>query len=167
MSIPEQKFEESSGTRRTIFVVVAVVSLLLIAGIAYIARSPGKSDNGVQQLEGALRHGSPEFDKYIKEIAVDSPEATWGARAIGDIQMRLTTTVRNFTGRTISGLEIHAAVVDSQGAPVKERTVIVIPTRQAELEPNKTLDVAVVLEGIDKDSDRANIKMEVTGIKFK
>ena len=51
--------------------------------------------------------------------------------------MNLQTTVRNFTGRTVNGLEVKAAVVDGEGKPVKQRTVVVIPTKQAELLPER------------------------------
>jgi hypothetical protein len=44
---------------------------------------------------------------------------------------------------------------------------VVIPTRQPELAPNKTMDVAVMLEGMKDTDDRANIKMDVTAFKFK
>ncbi len=81
--------------------------------------------------------------------------------------MTLQTTVRNFTGRTITGLEMRAAVVDLQGQPVKERTVIIIPNRQTELEPNRTLLVPIVIDGMSKEADRANIVMEVAAIKIK
>ena len=82
--------------------------------------------------------------------------------------MTLRTTVRNFTGKTITGLEIRAAVVDHQGNPVRERHVVVIPTEpHPELAPNKTLPVSVVLDGMTETTDRANIKMEVTGFKLK
>jgi hypothetical protein len=64
-------------------------------------------------------------------------------------------------------LEIRGAVVDHQGQPVKERTVIVIPSRQPELAPNKTMPVTMMLEGMKDTDDRANIKMEVAGVKFK
>jgi hypothetical protein len=79
----------------------------------------------------------------------------------------LHTTVRNVTGKTLNGLEIRAAVVDHQGNAVKQRTVVVIPTRQPELAPNKTMPVQVMLEGMSDTDDRANIKMEVTGFRFK
>jgi hypothetical protein len=42
-----------------------------------------------------------------------------------------------------------------------------VPTRQAELEPNKTMLVQVMLDGMSDADDRANIKMEVTGFRFK
>jgi hypothetical protein len=64
-------------------------------------------------------------------------------------------------------LEITASVVDHQKKPVKSRTVVVIPGRQIELEPNKTLFVQVMLDGMSDSDDRANIKMEVTGFKLK
>jgi hypothetical protein len=98
---------------------------------------------------------------------LDDPEATEAKRALGDIVMSLQTTVRNFTGKTLNGLEIRAAVVDYEGKPIKQRTVVVVPTRQPELAPNKTMPVSVMLEGMSDQDARANIKMEVTGFKFK
>ena len=81
--------------------------------------------------------------------------------------MSVHSTVRNFTGRPINGLEVRAAVVDHQGKALKERTVVVIPTRQPELGPNKTMQVQVMLEGMSDTDDRADIKMEITGFRFK
>jgi hypothetical protein len=62
---------------------------------------------------------------------------------------------------------MRAAVVDYDGKPVKQRIVVVIPERLPELAPNKTLPVAVKLDGMSDTDARANIKMEVTGFKFK
>jgi len=125
-------------------------------------------DSPPLQLDNAIRAGSPDFEKYKKLIPLDDPEADESPRALGDIVMTLHTTARNFTGRTIIGLEVHAAVVDHQNQPVKERTVVVIPLPdREELEPNKTMFVGVRLEGMTETDDRANIKMEVTGFRFK
>lgn len=118
-------------------------------------------------LNGAIRAGSPEFDQYVAKINLDPPEADEAKRALGDIVMNLQTTVRNFTGRTIDGLEIRAAVVDGEGKPVKERTVVMIPTKQPELQPNGTMLAVVRLDGMKETDHRANIRMEVTGFKFK
>ena len=57
------------------------------------------------------------------------PEADEAKLALGGIVMNLQTTVRNFTGRTLNGLEIRGMVVDHQGKPVRQQTVVVIPTR--------------------------------------
>ncbi len=74
-----------------------------------------------------LRAGSPQFEQYKSQIILDEPEATEAKRALGDIVMTLQTTVRNLTGKTLTGLEITAAVVDYEGKPVKQRAVLVIP----------------------------------------
>jgi hypothetical protein len=170
MSTTPQNIAEAESSRRTVFIIIGIVSLLLIGGLVYLMTRPEKGGGAAQQRlegEGVLRAGAPEFEKARSGIVLDKPEATEATRAIGDIVMTLTTTVRNFTGRTINGLEMYAAVVDSQGKPVKERTVIIIPVRQPELEPNKTMEVPVMLEGMKKTDDRADIKMEVTAVKFK
>ena len=168
MSGSERRLEAPSESRRTMIIVVAVVAAVVIALFFYLLmRASGGGVTAEPSLQGAIRPGSPEFEQYRSRIVLDAPEAEEAKRALGDTVMSLHTTVRNFTGRTLNGLEIRAAVVDHQGKPVKERTVVVIPTRQAELEPNKTMLVQVMLEGMSDTDDRANIKMEVTGFKFK
>jgi hypothetical protein len=154
-------------SRRKLIIVVAVVAALVIAGVFYFLLRASSGSNVEPVLEGAIRPGSPEWEQFHSKIVLDAPEADEAKRALGDIVMNLQTTVRNFTGRTINGLEIKGAVVDHDGKPVKERTMVVIPGRQRELEPNKTMLVAVRLEGMSEKDDRANIRMEVTGFKFK
>lgn len=159
---------EASESNRTIIIAVAVVAAVLIAGVFYVLMRLGSSGPSVDTgLQGAIRAGSPQFEEYKSKIFLDDPEATESKRALGDIVMSLQTTVRNLTGKTMNGLEIRAAVVDYEGRPVKERTVVVIPTRQPELASNKTLPVTVTLDGMKDTDARANIKMEVTGFKFK
>ena len=162
------KRAEPVESRSTIIIIVAVGAAVVIALFFYLLMRTGSSNTGGEPvLQGAIRPGPPEWDQFKQRIVLDDPEADEAKRALGDIVMSLHTTVRNFTGRTLNGLEIRAAVVDHQGKAVKERTVVVIPTRTAELAPNKTMPVQVMLEGMTDTDDRANIKMEVTGFKFK
>ncbi len=161
-SIPEDK------SSRTIVIAVAVVAVVLIGALFYLLMRKSMRDTPPQRVENAIRAGSPDFEKYQKLIALDDPEADESPRALGDIVMTLHTTARNFTGRTITGLEVRAAVVDHQSQPVKERTVVVLPNSEGgELEPNKTMFVGVRLEGMTDSDDRANIKMEVVAFRFK
>jgi hypothetical protein len=170
MSTSERNIAEPDGSRRTIFIIVAVISVLLIAGLFFWMRSASKTsagDSQQQRLEGGIRAGTPEFEQYRQKIVMDKPEATESKRALGDIVMTLVTTVRNFSGRTLNGLEMHAAVVDIQGRAVKERTLVVIPTRRPELENNGTMLVSIPIDRFTDADDRANIKMEITAIRFK
>lgn len=160
-SIPEEK------PRRTLIIVVAIIAALLIGGFFYLLLRGTMGGEQTAQLENAIRPGSPDWDKYSKLIVRDDPEADEAKRALGDLVMTLRTTVRNFTGRTIVGLEMRATVVDHQDQPVKQRTLVIIPGRRDELEPNKTMQVAINVEGMTDNDDRANIKMEVTGFRLK
>jgi len=166
MAVPDRRIETESN--RTLIISVAVAAAVVIALLFYLLmRAGGSSGAGEPTLQGAIRAGSPEFDKYKPSIVLDDPEATEAKRALGDIVMGLQTTVRNLTGKTLTGLEIRAAVVDYDGKPVKERTVVVVPDRRPELPPNKTMTVNVMLEGMKDTDARANIKMEVTGFTIK
>ena len=119
---------------------------------------PDGSSHQIDDSESSGRHsesaaGCGNYD----------PEADEAKRALGDTVMTLHTTARNFTGRTITGLEIRASVVDSDEKPVKQRTVVVVPGRQSELDPLKTMRVSIMIDGFSDSDNRANIKMEVTG----
>src|ERR1044072_9315793 len=151
---------------RSLIFVVGVVSAVLIAGVFYGLMRLGSSGPSPDAgLQGAVRAGSPQFEEYKSKIFLDQPEATEAKRALGDIVMSLQTTVRNLTGKALVGLEIRGAVVDYEKKPIKERTVVVIPTRQAELAPNKTMQVNVLLDGMSDSDARANITMNVTAFK--
>jgi hypothetical protein len=159
---------DKDDSRRTVIIVVAVIAAIIIAVLFYfLMRASGGGSAVEPALEGAVHVGAPEFAEVAAKIHLDEPEAYESKRALGDIVMNLQTTVRNFTGRTLAGLEIKGMVVDHQQKPVSQRTVVVIPTRQQELEPNRTMAVQIMLEGMTDSDDRANIRMEVTGYKFK
>jgi hypothetical protein len=163
----EHTFREDKSPR-AIIIAVAVVAAVLIGGVFYVLMRKSMRDTPPPSLDNAIRAGSPDFEKYKKLIPLDDPEADESPRALGDIVMTLHTTARNFTGRTITGLEVHAAVVDHQNQPVKERTVVVLPNSElGALEPNKTMFVGVRLEGMTDSDDRANIRMEVVGFRLK
>ncbi len=168
MAVPDRRIE-ASESNRTLIIVVAVIAAIAIAGLFYgLMRFAGGGQNAVTRLQGAFRAGSPQFEANKPNIVLETPEATEAKRALGDITMTLSTTVRNLTGKTLNGLEIHAAVVDYEGKPVKERTVVVVPTEQhAEFPANKTMQVNVLLDGMSDSDARANIKMDVTAFKFK
>lgn len=168
MATFERRQEAPAESRSTLIIIVAIGAAIVIAGFFYILMRTARTPPGVDPtLQGAIRPGSAEWNQNIQNIRLDEPEAEEAKRALGDTVMSLHTIVRNLTGKTLNGLEVRAAVVDHQGKSVKERTVIMVPTRQPEIEPNKTMKVQVMLEGMSDTDDRANIKMEITGFKFK
>ena len=168
MSTTESKVSSDGDSRRTIVIVVAVVAAVVIGGFFYfLLRATGGGSTPPATLEGAVRSGNPQFAELQPKIVIDKLEANEARRPLGDIVMTLRATVRNFTGRTLSGLEVKAAVVDYEGKPIKERTVVVVPNRQPELANNDNMPVAVMLEGFTENDPRANIKMEVTGFRLK
>jgi hypothetical protein len=172
MSTTLQNNEEAKGSRRALFLIIGIVSLLLIGGVIYLATRPstGGGTAGPPRLqgEGVLRAGSPDFEKYRALITVDEKDALQSTTALGGLTMDLKGTVRNFTGHTLTGLEMRGVVVDLDKKPVKERTVIIIPDRSPELYNNKTLPVNIRIEGFNKDEAerRANYDLEVTAIRI-
>ena len=171
MSTIRANTEEADASRRKIFIIIALVSAVLVAALIYWATRPGGTPGAQPRLEGAIRAESPEFaqvkDRIVVEFIADQ-DAYESTRAVGDIVMTLRPKVRNFTGRTLSGVELKATVVDLEGQPVCERTVIAIPSGgRTELENNKFAEVPIMLEGFGKNDVRANVRVELTGVRFK
>ena len=169
MVASEKNIAREDSDRRKIIIVVAVVAVVIIGGLFYLLMRAGSGAGPTppSRLEGAIRAGSPEWDKYSKSVWRDQPVVDVSKTALGGTVMRFQTTVRNLTNRTINGLEVWVAVVNHQDKPVRERTAVVIPSElHPELEPNKTMEVTLALNSSDTD-DRANIKMEITAFRFK
>ena len=106
MATPERQFPEAEDSQRKVIIVVAVIAAVMIATLFYLLMRATGGGSIEPTLEGAIRSGAPEFAEYQPKIVLDVPEAYESKRALGDIVMNLQTTVRNFTGRTLAGLEI-------------------------------------------------------------
>lgn len=147
-----------------IFIAVGLVSALLVAGLVWMATRPSvRTDE--PRLADAIRPGSPEFEQLRERLVVDfNPDenALIGPTALGPYAVTFRPTVRNFTGRTVSGLEFHAAGLDLGKAVIRERTFV----WQQELEPNKVSVVPFTLN-FPQDSRPASLKLDLTGVAFK
>lgn len=155
--------------RWPIIILAALITALLAlvaAGLHYVAMTPPVNSYSGPRLVSALRPGEPEFEQVREQIEIAQLLGTEQVHPFNSLAVDLTATVRNNTGRTISGLELRGAIVDAQKSTVRERTVMVIPARQTALEPGEAIGVRVLLESIEKDSERADMVLEVTGVRF-
>jgi hypothetical protein len=140
---------------------------LLAAGMQYLAMTqPYVNPPTERRLERALQPGQLEFEQFREQIVIEELVGTEKVHPFNNLAVEMTATVRNNTGRTITGLELRGAIADAQNATLRERTVVIIPARQTVLEPDEAISVRVLLESISKDSDRAHPVLEVTGIRF-
>lgn len=159
----ERRQEEPDKSRRAIFIAVAAVGALLVAGLAWWASRPS-AQPGEERLAGAVRPGAPEFpgpDKLMVEFSPDE-HAEIGPTALGTWAVTLRPVVRNFTGRAVSGLEFHAAGFDLSGNVIRERTFVA----EREIEPNK-VHVPSISVNFPQDNKPADLKLELTGVRFK
>ena len=148
-----------------VIVIIAIALVVAWLFLPALTRPPATSGGG-SLLEGALRADAPEFEKHSERIVIARPAAIVSERAPGDVVVELKTNIRNETGRRISGLEMHGAVVDAQGTSVGERTAVIIPEQQTALEPGEEMSVRMLIEGISPDAERADVRMEVTGLRL-
>jgi hypothetical protein len=146
--------------------IITTIMALVVAGLHYAAMTQPVNSYSGPRLSSALRPGDPEFEQVREQIEIAQLLGTEHVHPFNRFAVDLTATVRNNTGRTISGLEMRGAIVDAQNSTVRQRTVMVIPARQTALEPGEAIGVRVLLESIREDSERADMVLEVTGIRF-
>jgi hypothetical protein len=147
--------------------IITTLSVLLLAGVFHLSMTrPYVGSSNEPRLERATRSGAPEFEQLREQIVVEQLVAMEALHPFNEMAVEMTATVRNNTGRAISGLEMRGAVLDAQSSPLRERTVTVIPARQTALEPDEAINVRILLKGISHDADRAGVLMEVTGVHF-
>jgi hypothetical protein len=140
---------------------------LLVATMHFVASTtPSVNRSSPAQFEWMLQPGHSEFDQVRQQISIEQLMGKEKLHPFNNLVVELTGVVRNETGQTISGLEMRGAIVDTENSIVRERTVAVIPLQQTALENNEAINVRILLEGIDRDSDRARAVLEVTGITF-
>jgi len=153
---------ERDRSHLVIYAGVAVLALLLIGGLAYLATRPAQRP-GEEKLANAVRPGSPDWPGNKLVVDFDPDEnATIGANALGNHVVTMKPTVRNFTGRTVNGLEFHAAGLDLKGNVIRERTFVT----EQEIETNKTASPAIGIN-FPADNRPAQLKLELTGVRFK
>lgn len=152
--------------RWPVYLMAALITaaLVIAGGILYEMSRPSTSLRIEPRLEGALRPGSAEFDDLSGRVMVEQPVAMERLNPANERAVELTSTVRNNTGRTIRGLEMRGAVLDAQNAVLRERTVVIIPARQAALEPEEAISVRIFLEDFNPEAERGGALMEVTGV---
>lgn len=152
-----------------ILVAAATTSVIVLVTAGVINLAATRPDRGrvlEQRLEGAIRRESPAFDELSGLLVVEQLAAAQAARPPHDRAVELTGTVRNATGRTVTGLELRGVILDALSTPLLERTVVVVPARQAALEPGEAINVSILLEGVSPEAGRAAHVMEVTGLRF-
>ena len=146
---------------------LTIVIVLLTAGVIRLAAArPYEGQTVEQRLEGALRPASPGFDELSELLVVEQLAAEEAQRSYDDTAVEITGSVRNATGRTVTGLELRGVMLDALSTPVRERTVVVVPVRQAALEPGEAINVSILLEGVSPEAERAAPFVEVTGLRF-
>jgi hypothetical protein len=161
---PPKTDDPGAGTRRKIFIAAGALCLLLLAGLAYLTTRPSSAP-GERRLENALRPGAPEFEQVKERVVVDfdpDENATIGVNALGAYPVNMKPTVRNFTGRTINGLEFYAAGLSLSGETIRERYFVT----EEEIAPNKVTSPVI---GVTFPGDRrpAQLRLELTGVRFK
>ncbi len=163
----DQQDEPKKGINKTFIIALIIAVLSAAAIIAATTLMPASEEIKAETIENAVHEGDPGFDELTKKIIIynNSDRMTQSRTGMGTILMNLTGTVKNITGKTLTGLEIKVGMIDSKKNIIKDKTLIIIPKEIEKLETNETREVTVSIDGFTKDDDRANAYWKVTAIR--
>lgn len=162
-----EKEEEKKGINK-LFIVAFVIGALIIAVIiGVLALRPSMDEQKANLLQGAYSEGSKEFQDLNKDIIIwtDTEKTVESPMASGFISMFIHGNIRNKGTKTITVLEINAAVVTQFKDVLREKRMLVVPVQLKRLEPGETVPVTLTMDGFSRDDDRADIRWKVTAIK--
>jgi hypothetical protein len=147
--------------------IITLFIVLMTAGAFHLTLSKSYARTVARpQLVGAQRPGMPEFERLREKIIVEQLTAAEAPGPPSDFAGEMNATVRNTTDRTLSGLEMRGLIVDEQMSVVRERSVVVIPSRQTALEPGEAIRVRILVDDVRPDDARSGVLMEVTAIRI-
>lgn len=158
--------EEKKGRSKALIVGVLVGVLIVAAGIWVLTRQPSMEDQMTSILEGSYHEGSPEFPRITKDIVISTSNKTVESpNAFGNISMYIVGNIYNKGDQVINGLEVNVTVVTQFNVVIKEKRLLVVPTKRPQLGPGENIEVNVEIPGFDRNDDRANIRWKVTAIR--
>ena len=155
--------------RWPIVVLAALITALIAlftASLHYLVMTRPHVHHQRPTLERSLRAGDQEFEQFRNQIAIENLVGNEKLHPLNNLVVEITAAVRNDTGRTINGLEMRGAVLDSQGLTVGERNVVVVPARQTALEPGEAINVRILIESVSRDSERGHPNIDIAGLRF-
>lgn len=160
--------EKKGGLAKKWLAIGALVGAALIGGIILLAmQRPSMEDQKAAILADAMHEGSPEFQNVTKDIIIATGDNTVESpNAFGTISMFISGNIRNKGDKTINGLEVNVAVIDTFNQVLKEKRVLVVPTQIAQLGPGESIPITLSIDGFSKKDDRANIRWKVTAIRL-
>src|SRR6185503_19157341 len=85
--------------------VITMIIALVAASLHYVAMTQPVNSYSGPRLSSALRPGEPEFEQAREQIEIAQLLGTEEVQPFNSLAINLTATVKNNTGRTISGLE--------------------------------------------------------------
>lgn len=163
----DQQNEQKKGINK-VFIIALIVAILSAAAIIWATTLlPAGEEAKAETIENAVREGDPEFEELTKKIIIynNADRMTQSRTGMGTILMNLTGTVKNITGKTLTGLEIKVGMIDSKKEIIKDKTLIIIPKEIEKLETGETREITASIDGFKKDDDRANAYWKVTAIR--
>lgn len=166
-ALPElDKEKRDSLSRRYYILIVVVLVLAAIAALGlYRSFTSHKQTPKTVGLKNAKRAGNPEFDSYLKDLAISNKELFYSQNLLGGNQITARGRLQNLGSRTVRAVEVRAYAVDFDGNVLAERIAVPIPKMSSEpLRPHETLPITVVIQNAPDEGLVQDIKMELTGL---
>lgn len=166
-ALPELDKEKRQSIHHRYYVLaVVVLALAAVAAVGlYRAFTSHKEAPKTPGLKDAKRAGSPEFDGYLKDVAISNKEFFYSQNLLGGNQITARGRLQNLGNRTLRAVEVRAYAVDFDGKVLVERVAVPIPKMSSEpLRPHETLPITVVIQNAPDEAVVQDIKLELTGL---
>jgi hypothetical protein len=164
----EQTDDRDDKIRTRIIMVLAGIGVALIIGgiIVFGMFQPTPSPDAPKAPVGlpeAKHAGDPDFDKNVGLVALTEKKFFTQANMLGQRQAVMTGNIRNFTDKTIIGIELKGTVLGANNKVMAAAIAMPVPRRYDQIRSKGNIPYAVTVDGVP-DGEIEDMTIEVVGL---
>jgi hypothetical protein len=158
----EQPTVRTEKDRSQTIMILSGLAVLAVIVLIILVTSFGRRASQAEMAHA----GSPDFDDYAANVKILNVEKKTGER-MNLRYARILCTVQNSGDRTLTGLQLRAAVLGTGGQVIKEKIFTPVPNTRDSLAPNQSMNIDVSIERVPDPSEIMDMTIELYGLTLK
>lgn len=161
-------FEEKEKKSSNPMLIFPLAALLVVAGgLAVYYLTPGPPPPPAQ-VEGMIRKGTPEFDRYSESLRLEQSKSSMTANFSGGETVLFKGSVLNLTTRTVEALEVTLLFFNHEETVGEIPRMVIHPAQDEPLPPQyeRGISIAVDEEHFPQGWFRQHAEIEISGFRL-
>lgn len=161
---PMESETKTSRRRSTKIVGITAAVFIVIVGAAIYLNHQRASETQIESEP--YRAGSAEFDSYLPFVEIEQQEPQGSENMLGQVIVVARAILHNRGPRTLTQIEVRAAVYDAAGKEIGQRVARPVPRTRSQLGPGESMLVQVNVDSLAAGADPTAATVWLQGLRF-